>query len=86
MLPTPKANPDPFERQGPDSGAMRRSLVPLFLVVGTGPEEMPRGFCRPFDERVSQERGALEAPVAPGCVAAAIGHRRNPGVLLELTS
>jgi hypothetical protein len=56
------------------------------LVGGAGPEGMPRGFCRPFDERVTQERGALEAPVDPGFVAAACRHRRNASILLEFLS
>jgi hypothetical protein len=45
---------------------------------------MPRGVRRPFDERLSQERGALETPVDPGLVAAAFRHRRNASVLLPL--
>jgi len=45
---------------------------------------MPRGFRRPFDERLSQERGALETPVDPGRVAAAFRHRRHASVLLQL--
>jgi hypothetical protein len=58
-LPAPKEHTNPFERQGPDSGLMWRSFVPLWLVVGAGPEGMPRGFRRPCDERLSQELGAL---------------------------
>jgi hypothetical protein len=47
---------------------------------------MPRGFCRPFDERLSQELGALEAPVDPDFVAAPFRHRRNASILLEFLS
>ena len=55
----------------------------LLLIVGTGPEGVPDGFGSPLHERLSQERGALEAPVDPGCVATAFGHRRDTGVCLE---
>jgi hypothetical protein len=47
---------------------------------------MPRGFRRPFDERLSHECGALETPVNPGLVAAAFRHRRNAGIPLQLIS
>jgi len=43
---------------------------------------MADGFGSPLYERVAQERRALQAPVDPGCVAAAFGHRRDPGVCL----
>jgi hypothetical protein len=44
------------------------------------------GCGRPRDTRVSQERRALQAPVAPGLMATAIGHRRHPGVCWALLS
>jgi hypothetical protein len=44
---------------------------------------MPRGFCRPFDERLAQERGALETPVDPGGVPAPLGHGGNARILLQ---
>jgi hypothetical protein len=65
---------------------MGRTLVPLLLVVGAGPEGMPRGFRRPFDERLAQELGALKTPVNPGLVASAFRHRRNASILLQLIS
>jgi hypothetical protein len=45
---------------------------------------MLRGCCGPFHECLSEERGALQAPVDPGIVAAAFGHRRNAPILLKL--
>ena len=63
---------------------MGRALVTLLLVVGAGPEGMPRGFSRPFDERLSQELWALETPVDPGLVTAPFGHGGNASVLLQL--
>ncbi len=45
---------------------------------------MLRGGRGPFYECLSEERGALQAPVDPGIVAAAFGHRRNARILLKL--
>ena len=45
---------------------------------------MPCRFCRPFNERLAQECGALETPVDPGLVAAPFGHGRNARILLQL--
>src|SRR5262245_54775848 len=44
---------------------------------------MPRGCCRPCDERVSQERGALETPVDPGRVPTPFGYGRHARILLQ---
>ncbi len=55
----------------------------LRLIVGPGPEGMPDRFGSPLHERVSPERRILEAPVDPGVVATAFGHRRDPGVFWE---
>jgi hypothetical protein len=60
--------------------------VALLLSVGTGPNAVVDGFGSPLDEWLSPERRALQAPVDPGVVAAAFGHRRNPGVLLARSS
>src|SRR5919106_4695008 len=84
MLPTAKEDSNPFERQGPDGGLMGAAFTALLLVVGAGPEGMLRGFSSPFHERLSQEGRTLEAPVHPGCVAAAFRHRRDARVLLAL--
>jgi hypothetical protein len=59
--------------------------VALRLRGGPGPAGVPEGVGSPRPERVSQARGALEAPVTPGCVAPACGHRRDPGGWWELT-
>jgi hypothetical protein len=44
---------------------------------------MANGFSGPFDEGLSQEGGALPAPMDPGFVAAAVYHRRDARILLE---
>ena len=44
---------------------------------------MPDGFSGPFHERLSQEGGALPAPMDPGFIAAAFRHRRDASILLE---
>jgi hypothetical protein len=47
---------------------------------------MANGFGGPFYERLSQEGGALPAPMDPGFVAAAFCHRRNTSILLQFIS
>ena len=44
------------------------------------------GLARPFDEGLAQERRALPAPVHPALLAAALGNRRDAGVLLQFIS
>ena len=83
LLPAPKEDADPLERQRPYGGLMGLALVALLLVVHLCPEGMPDGFRGPFDERLSEERGALQAPVDPGLLAAAFGYWRDTGVFLE---
>jgi hypothetical protein len=56
------------------------------LIIGTGPEGVADGVGRPLDEGLAQKCRALPAPVDPGLVAAAFGHRGNPGVCLERIS
>ena len=60
------------------------ALVALLLVVDLGPEGMSGGFRCPLDKRLSQELGTLETPVHPGLLATPFGHRRNPGIFLEV--
>ena len=83
LLPTPIEDTDPFERQGPHGGLMGFALVALLLVIDLRPEGMPDRFRRPLDKRLPEELGTLEAPVHPGLLAAAFGHRRDPGIFLE---
>jgi hypothetical protein len=58
----------------------------LLLRVGPGPEGGAEGFGSPLDDCLSPKRRALQAPGAPGCGAAACGHRRNPGGFWERIS
>ena len=44
---------------------------------------MANGFGGPFYERLSQEGGALPAPMDPSFVPAAFRHRRDTRILLE---
>ena len=59
------------------------ALVTLLLIVDLSPEGMPNRLCRPLHERLPQELGTLETPVHPGLLAAAFGHRRDPGIFLQ---
>src|SRR5262249_5038032 len=83
LLPASIEDADPFERQCPDGGLMGLALVALLLVVDLRPEGMPDRLRRPCDERLPEELGTLEAPVPPGFLAAAFGHRRDPGIFLQ---
>src|SRR2546428_4673728 len=83
LLPAPIQDADPFERQCPDGSLMGLALVALLLVVNLCPEGMPDRLRRPFDKRLPEELGTLEAPVHPGLLAAPFGHRRDPGIFLE---
>src|SRR5919204_4570513 len=83
VLPAPRQDADPFERQGPYGGLMGLALVALLRVVPLRPEGMPDRLRRPFDERLPEELGTLEAPVHPGRLAAPVGYWRDPGIFLE---
>ena len=83
LLPTPREDADPCERQGPHSGLMGLALVPLLLLVALCPEGMPDRLRCPLHARLPQELWTLETPVHPGFLAAAFGHRRDPGICLQ---
>ena len=82
LLPAPIEEADPFACQCPDRGLMGLALVALLLVVDLRPEGMPDRLRRPFDERLPEELGTLEAPVHPGLLAAACGDGRDPRIFL----
>src|SRR5215510_8845729 len=83
LLPAPIQDADPSERQRSYGSLMGLALVALLLVVHLRPEGMPDRLRRPFDERLPEALGTLEAPAHPGFLAAPFGHRREPGLLLE---
>src|SRR5262245_51989555 len=83
LLPASIQDADPFERQRSYGSLMGFALVALLLVVDLRPEGMPDRLRRPFDERLPEELGTLEAPVHPGLLAAAFGHWRDPGIFLQ---
>jgi len=82
-LPTPIKDAHPFEGQGAHGRLMRLAPVALRLGVDLGPQGMPRGFGRPLDKRLSQERRTPEAPVDPRRLPAAFRHGRHPRLCLE---
>lgn len=86
MLPTPQADTDPRARECPDGSLRGGALVALLLGVGPCPEGMAHGLRGPFHARVSQEGGALQAPMDPGVVAAALRHRRDARIRLQCIS
>src|SRR5215510_10078202 len=83
LLPAPREDAEPCERQCPYGGLLGLALVALLLGVHLRPEGMPDRRRRPFDARLPEELGTLEAPAHPGFLAAPFGHRRDPGLLLE---
>src|SRR5919204_5214334 len=83
LLPASIEDADPFERQCPDGGLMGLALGALLLIVHLCPEGMPDRLRCPFDERLPEELGTLEAPVHPGRLAAPFGYWRDPGIFLE---
>src|ERR1051326_8420611 len=86
LLPASIEDADPFERQCPDGGLMGLALVALLLIVHLCPEGMPDRLRCPFDERLPEELGTLEAPVHPRLLTAPFSHRRDPGIFLEFRS
>jgi hypothetical protein len=83
LLPAPREEAEPCERQGPYGGLMGLALVALLLIVHLRPEGRPDRLRRPCDAGVSETLGTLEAPAPPGFLAAPCGHRRAPGLLLS---
>ena len=83
LLPAPREDADPFEGQGAHGRLVRLAFVALLLVIDLRPEGMPGGFRRPLDERLAQERRALEAPVHPGFLATAFRDRGDTCIFLE---
>src|SRR5262245_54079776 len=83
LLPAPREDADPCERQCPDGGLMGLALIALLLGVHVRPEGMPDRLRRPFDACLPEELGTLEAPAPPGFLAAPFGPRRDPVLFLE---
>jgi hypothetical protein len=83
LRPTPKKQAAPLERQRADGSLVGCARVALLLGIDLCPEGMSRGFCRPCHACGAEERRTLKAPVDPGLLAAACGHRRAAGLLLE---
>lgn len=84
LLPAPIEDADPCERQGPYGGLMGLALVALLLVVNLRPEGMPDRCSGPLHKGLAHELRPLEAPRHPGFLAAAFGHRRDPGIGWEV--
>jgi hypothetical protein len=83
VLPTPREEAEPCERQGPYGRLMGVALVTLLWVIELCPEGMPDRFRRPRHKRVAEELGTLEAPVDPRLLPAAFGDRGNPRLFLQ---
>ena len=86
VLPTPLAEAEPCERQGPYGRLLGFALVTLRLVIELCPEGMPDGFRRPRHKRLAEARWTLEAPVSPRLLPTAVGDRGNTRLLLPFGS
>ena len=84
-LPAPREDADPCERQGPYSGLLGLACFAWRLGVPLRPAGRPDRR-RPCDARVPEALWTREAPVPPGLLAAARGHRRDPGIFLSCGS
>src|SRR5262247_3084504 len=82
LLPASREDADPFARQRSYGSLMGLALVALLRIVDLRPAGMPERLRCPCDARLPEARGTLEAPVPPGLLAAACGHRRAPGIFL----
>ena len=60
------------------------ALVALLLGEDTGPEGMPDRCSGPLHKGLAHELRTLKAPGHPGLLAAPFGHRRDPGIFLEV--
>jgi hypothetical protein len=81
-LPPPIAEAKPCAGHGSHGRLVRLARVAWLLGGDLSPAGRPWGFRRPRHTRVAQERRTLEAPVAPGLLAAACRHGCNPRLLL----
>ena len=84
LLPAPREDADPLECPCPYGGLMGFALDAWLLVGHLCPERRPERLRSPFDERVPEELWTLETPVHPGLLATPFGHRRTPGIFLEV--
>jgi hypothetical protein len=80
--PTPQEETNPLARQRAYGGLVGLPLVALRRRIDPRPAGMPERCGRPRDARVPEERWTREAPVDPRLLAAACGHRRDPGLCL----
>jgi hypothetical protein len=81
--PTPRAEAKPWAGHGPHGRLRCLAFVTLWLVLDGCPVGMTGGGRRPRHNRLAQNLGTLEPPVAPGLLLAAFRHGRHPGLWLE---
>src|SRR5262249_57795162 len=61
-------------------------LLPLMLVVSSGPLRLLDGTAREFVKRLAQKLGAGKAGMDPLAIAAGLGYRGDPAVALHFIS
>src|SRR5713101_3530572 len=65
---------------------VRFPFLPLAFVISTRPSRFPRRQPGPFVEGLTQELRTGPAPVNPFLLAAALRHRRDTAIALDLRS
>lgn len=84
VLPTSVQDSDPLKGEGAYGHLMRLSFVTLLFIKGAGPKRLADRLSGPLDKGLSQKFWAAHSPVHPGFVAAAVGHRCDAGVVLQI--
>lgn len=79
-MPTPGEETTAFARQRSYGSLLGCPCLAWRLVIDLRPAGMPDRFGGPLDTRLSEELRTLEAPVHPGFLPAAFGHRRDPRI------
>ena len=83
ILPTPREDANPRERQRAHGGVVCCALRALRLGRDLRPEGMPERGSGPLHEGVAEACRALEAPVDPALRATTCCHRGHAGALVE---
>ncbi|MDN5873202.1 MAG: hypothetical protein L0H29_02310 [Sinobacteraceae bacterium] len=83
-MPTAVQDPDPFEGECAQGQLVCLAGGVLLLVESAGPEGLADRLARPRDEGLAEECWATPTPVYSDFVAATVGDRSDPGILLEV--
>ena len=83
-LPARPEDADPFEGERAQDRLVALPGPFLLEVVRFGPSAVHDGGAGPFDERLAKESWGIPAPMDPDLTSAALSHRRDARVFLEI--